>query len=285
MRNGFHSLGPGIKSYHKTLLERVMMSANVRQLGKWMLDIIRYLGGLVVFTLISFRQILNTPVYLRETVLQMHSIGVRSMPLVCLAALSTGAVLGMQTIDILGKFGAVQYVAAVVGLSVVKELSPVITALLVAGRSGSGISAELGSMVVTRQVDALKVLAVNPVKFLASTRIAACVIVVPLLTAIADLLGIFGGLMVAVFQRGIPYRTYVHKTLEFITLSDILPGLFKGAVFGLIIGTVACYEGLRVKGGTEGVGRSTTAAVVLASLLIFISDVYLTKILILLFPD
>jgi len=250
-----------------------------------MLEVIEYLGGLVIFSVGTLRHILNAPVFLRETVLQMHSVGVRSMPLVSLAALSTGAVLGMQTIDILGKFGAVQYVAAVVGLSVVKELSPVITALLVAGRSGSGISAELGSMVVTRQVDALKVLAVNPVKFLASTRIVACAIVVPLLTALADLLGVFGGLLVAVLQKGIPYRTYIHKTLEFITLADVLPGLFKGAVFGLIIGTVACYGGLRVKGGTEGVGRSTTAAVVLASLLIFVSDVYLTKILILLFPE
>lgn len=261
------------------------MRANVQQLGQWLLAIVEYFGGLVVFTFDSLRHLFTTPIFLGETILQMHSIGVRSMPLVCLAALSTGAVLGMQTIDILGQFGAVQYVAAVVGLSVVKELSPVITALLVAGRSGSGISAELGSMVVTRQVDALKVLAVNPVKFLASTRILACVIAVPLLTALADLLGIFGGLLVAVFQKGIPYRTYIYKTLEFITLADVLPGLFKGVVFGMIIGTVACYEGLRVKGGTVGVGRATTAAVVLASLLIFISDVYLTKILIILFPE
>jgi phospholipid/cholesterol/gamma-HCH transport system permease protein len=261
------------------------MSSNISHLGKWVLEVVQYLGGLVVFAFAAFRQLFRTPVFFTETVLQMYSIGVRSMPLVCLAALSTGAVLGMQTIDILGKFGAVQYVAAVVGLSVVKELSPVITALLVAGRSGSGISAELGSMVVTRQVDALKVLAVNPLKFLATTRIMACMIVVPLLTALADLLGISGGLMIAVFQKGISYRTYILKTLEFLTLSDVLPGLFKGAVFGLIIGVVACYEGLRVKGGTEGVGRSTTAAVVLASLLIFVSDVYLTKILILLFPE
>jgi len=261
------------------------MLVNVRQLGQWMLGVIQYLGGLAVFALRSFRLLLSKPIFLRETVRQMHSVGVKSLPLVSLAALSTGAVLGMQTIDILGKFGAVQYVAAVVGLSVVKELSPVITAILVAGRSGSGISAELGSMVVTRQVDALKVLAVNPVKFLAATRIVACILVVPLLTAIADLLGIFGGLMVAVLQKGIPFRTYINKTLEFITLTDILPGLFKGAVFGMIIGTVACYEGLQVKGGTEGVGRSTTTAVVVASLLIFITDVYLTKMLIILFPD
>ena len=261
------------------------MFVNVRQLGQWMLGGIRYVGGLVVFTLDSFIQIVKPPVFIRETIAQVYSIGVRSMPLVCLAALSTGTVLGMQTIDILGKFGAVQYVAAVVGLSVVKELSPVITTLLVAGRSGSGISAELGSMVVTRQVDALKVLAINPIKYLASTRIAACMIAVPLLTALSDLLGIFGGLLVAVLQKGIPYRTYLHKTLEFITLSDVLPGLFKGAVFGMIIGTVACYEGLRVKGGTAGVGRSTTAAVVLASLLILVSDVYLTKIFIILFPN
>ena len=260
------------------------MFTSVRHLGQWMLDVIRYLGGLAVFEITCLRQIFKTPIFLRETVFQMYTVGVKSLPLVSLAAFSTGAVLGMQTIDILSKFGAVQYVAAVVGLSVVKELSPVITALLVAGRSGSGISAELGSMVVTRQVDALKVLAVNPIKFLAATRIVACVIVVPLLTAISDLLGILGGLTVAVLQKGLPLTTYIYKTLEFVALTDILPGLFKGAVFGMIIGTVASYEGLRVKGGTEGVGRSTTAAVVLASILIFITDVYLTRMLLALFP-
>lgn len=257
----------------------------LRRLGNLLLGCVHYLGGLVVFGVGSLGMMFTRPVYLVETIKQMHSIGVRSLPLVGLAGISTGAVLCMQTIDILGQFGAGQYVAAVVGLSVVKELSPVITALLVAGRSGSGISAELGSMIVTRQVDALKVLAVNPQRYLAATRITACVLVLPLLTAMADVLGIAGGLIVAVTQGGINYSTYYYKTLDYISITDVAPGLIKAAVFGLIIGTVACNEGFNVRGGTEGVGRSTTAAVVLASLLILLSDVYMTRLLLGIFPD
>ncbi|NOY86538.1 MAG: ABC transporter permease [Deltaproteobacteria bacterium] len=257
----------------------------LRRIGNLLLDCIYYLGGLVMFGIGSLGMIFTRPTYFAETIKQMYSIGVRSLPLIGLAGMSMGIVLCMQTIDILGQFGAGQYVAAVVGLSVVKELSPVITALLVAGRSGSGISAELGSMIVTRQVDALKVLAVNPQRYLAATRITACVLVLPLLTAIADVLGIAGGLIVAVTQGGINYSTYYYKTLDYVSITDVTPGLIKAAVFGLIIGTVACNEGFNVRGGTEGVGRSTTAAVVLASLLILLSDVYMTRILLVIFPE
>ena len=264
---------------HKT------MTFGVRNLGWFFIRCVRYFGEFVFFAMQSVSMFFDRPPFLRETVVQMYYIGVRSFPLIGLAGLSTGFVLGMQTIDILGQFGATQYVAAVVGLSMVEELGPVITALLVAGRAGSGISAELGSMMVTRQIDALKVLAINPIKYLATTRIVACILVLPLLTALADFLGIMGGMFIAVTQGGIHYQAYLYKTLDFVYITDFLPGLLKATVFGLIIGTVSCYEGFRVQGGTEGVGRSTTAAVVLSSLLILISDVYLTKMIITLWPE
>jgi len=260
------------------------MLDTLRQLGQFFLRCVRYFGEFLLFAVQAIKLLFDRPPFLRETVAQMHQIGVRSLPLVGLAGLSIGIVMGMQTIDILRKFGATQYVAAVVGLSMVEELGPVITALLVAGRAGSGISAELGSMLVTRQIDALKVLAINPVKFLATTRIVACILVLPLLTALADFLGILGGMFVAVTQAGIQYQAYILKTLDFIRITDFIPGLIKATVFGLIIGTVACHEGFKVQGGTEGVGRATTSAVVLSSVMILISDVYMTKILLTLWP-
>lgn len=261
------------------------MLDNLRRLGRFFLRCVRYFGEFVLFALQAIRLLFDRPAFLRETIVQMYQVGVRSFPLVGLAGLSTGIVMGMQTIDILRKFGATQYVAAVVGLSMVEELGPVITALLVAGRAGSGISAELGSMLVTRQIDALKVLAINPVKFLATTRIVACILVLPLLTALADFLGILGGMFIAVTQAGIQYQAYILKTLDFIRITDFIPGLIKASVFGLIIGTVACHEGFKVQGGTEGVGRSTTSAVVLSSVMILVSDVYMTKFLITLWPE
>jgi phospholipid/cholesterol/gamma-HCH transport system permease protein len=261
------------------------MLDGLRQLGRFFLRCARYFGEFVLFATTAIRMLFDRPPFIRETIVQMYHIGVRSLPLVGLAGLSTGIVMGMQTIDILGKFGATQYVAVVVGLSMVEELGPVITALLVAGRAGSGISAELGSMLVTRQIDALKVLAINPLKFLATTRIVACILVLPLLTALADFLGILGGMFVGVTQGGIQYQAYIFKTLDFIRITDFIPGLIKAAVFGLIIGTVACHEGFKVQGGTEGVGRSTTSAVVLSSLMILVSDVYMTKILITIWPE
>lgn len=261
------------------------MINSLRQLGRFFIRCARYFGEFILFAVKAIGMLFDRPPFIRETVVQMYHIGVRSVPLIGLAGLSIGIVLGMQTIDILGKFGATQYVAAVVGLSMVEELGPVITALLVAGRAGSGISAELGSMLVTRQIDALKVLAINPVKYLATTRIVACILVLPLLTALADFLGILGGMFIGVTQAGIHYQAYIYKTLDFIYITDFLPGLIKASVFGLIIGTVACHEGFKVQGGTEGVGRSTTSAVVLSSLMILVSDVYMTKILVTLWPE
>jgi len=221
--------------------------------------------------------------YLAETVRQVYTIGVMSLLLTSTVALSVGLVMAMQTIGTLQAFGAVNYVSVGVGLAVVKELGPVLTGLMVAGRAGSGISAELGSMKVTRQIDALTVSAVNPIRYLVVTRVVACMIAVPLLTIIADVLGVFGGFIIGVTQGDISPYLYTSFTLKYITLSDVIPGLLKTIIFGMLVGTVASYYGFETTGGTEGVGNSTKSSVVTASLLIMISDVILTRILLWIF--
>ena len=198
-------------------------------------------------------------------------------------AISVGLVLAMQTIGTLQMFGAVNYVSIVVGLAVVKELGPVFTALMIAGRAGSGICAELGSMKVTRQIDALTVSAVNPMRYLVVTRVVACMIATPLLTIIADILGIIGGLIIGVVQGGISFHLYISYTLTYVELTDVIPGLLKTIFFGMLVGTVASYYGFATTGGTEGVGNSTKACVVTSSLLIVVSDVILTRVLLWIF--
>lgn len=240
------------------------------------------MGALTVFAFSALRYLFRKPLFFGLIVKQIMEIGVRSFPLVAISSLAIGIVLSMHSIHLLKQFGAVHYVAAAVGLSVVKELGPVLTALMVAGRAGSGISAEIGSMRVTRQIDALQVLAVNPMKYLVLTRIIACMIAVPLLTAFADLLGIGGGLLMGITRGGISPGLYLDITFEFVEMIDLIPGLMKAAFFGILIGVVSTFGGFHAGGGTTGVGRATTRTVVVTSLMIFISDVFLSQAFILL---
>lgn len=221
--------------------------------------------------------------YVAEIVRQMYAIGVKSLLLTSTAAFSVGIVLSMQTIGTLKTFGAINYVAVVVGLAMVKELGPVLTALMVAARAGSGITAELGAMKVTRQIDALTVSSVNPVRFLAVTRFVACILTLPLLAIVSDILGILGGMIIGVQQGGMGFHLYLSYTLQYIKLADILPGLLKTVFFGMEVGIVASYYGFEAGGGTSGVGNSTQASVVTTSLFILVSDVILTRIFILIF--
>jgi phospholipid/cholesterol/gamma-HCH transport system permease protein len=251
-------------------------------------DFISYAGSagrMFLFWADAMAKTLTPHFYFHETVRQIFSIGVKSLALTSTVALSVGMVMAMQTIGTLKLFGAVNYVAVVVGLAVVKELGPVLTALMVAGRAGSGISAEIGSMRVTRQIDALTVSAVNPVRFLVVTRIIACMIAVPLLTVIADVLGILGGLIIGVVQGNISYHLYMSYTLTYIGYVEIFPGLIKTVFFGMLIGTVASYYGFQTTGGTEGVGNATKASVVSTSLMIMLSDVVLTRLLLIIFGE
>jgi phospholipid/cholesterol/gamma-HCH transport system permease protein len=251
--------------------------------GNRMIAFAQYMGELTLFSFVNLRNLFQKPIFFRLVIRQIMEIGIKTFPLVAISSFAIGIVLSMHSIQLLKKFGAVHYVAAGVGLSVVKELGPVLTALMVAGRAGSGISAELGSMRVTRQIDALTVLAVNPMKFLVLTRILACLIAVPLLTSFADLLGIGGGMLMGVTRGGLSAKLYLDITFEFVEMTDLLPGLVKAGFFGLLIGVVSTYGGYHAKGGTTGVGEATTHTVVVTSLMIFISDVFLSQAFILLF--
>lgn len=248
--------------------------------GRRVLDLAIFTGGLVRFVGSSLRVTFRHGLPLRVVIQQVYEIGYRSLPLTAIAAFAIGLVMALQTMFLLKKFGVMQYAAVGVGLGMTRELGPVITALMVAGRAGSGISAELGSMRVTRQIDALWVLAVDPERYLVGTRIAATVIALPLLTAISDLLGILGGALVTTTLGGVTPEGYLETTLYYVTLSDLLTGLAKTVFFGLIISGTAAYYGFHTEGGTSGVGRSTTATVVVSSLMIFVSDVFMTQLLV-----
>jgi phospholipid/cholesterol/gamma-HCH transport system permease protein len=214
----------------------------------------------------------------------MDAIGSKSLPLVAIAGAATGVVLSLQTRDSLTRFGAKAMLPAVIVFSLIKESGPVITGLIVSGRVGAGIGAELGSMRVTEQIDAMEVSAVDPYKYLAATRVMACLLMLPLLTLAADASGILLGWISSTWREPIAFRLFLHAGLQNAALSDFLPPTFKTAVFGLIIGFVACFQGMRTRGGTAGVGRSATSSVVLSSLFIILADVILVRCIEVFFP-
>ena len=215
----------------------------------------------------------------RELVRQMAKVGVASSPVVLLTMLFTGMVLALQTFSTLKRVNAEGYVGTLVALSTVRELGAVLAALVLAGRSGSAMGAELGTMRVTEQIDALEVLATDPVHYLIVPRVWATTIMLPLLVALGDAIGIVGGYIVAVILLGANPVSYIDNTFRFMSADDITSGLIKAAVFGMLIALIGCQQGLYTKGGAEGVGRATTRAVVLASMAVLISDFFLTKLL------
>lgn len=217
------------------------------------------------------------PYYFAEIIKQVYFIGARSIYLVSLSGLSIGIVLSLQTIYILKRFGAVEYVAVVVGLSIVKELGPVITALMVAGRAGSGVCAEIGSMKVTKQIDAMRIMNINPQTFLLRSRVLAFLISNPILTFFSIVIGISGGMFIAVSFGDITASRYFLMTTSNLRLVNIFEALTKSIVFAGIIGMVSTYLGHNIKGGTKEVGVKTTDTVVASSLLIFLFDIIITR--------
>jgi len=228
--------------------------------------------------------IFTRPRYLREMVAQMDSLGVQSLSIVVLTGMFTGMVLALQMAATLDVFGARPYVGRLVSVSMVRELGPVLTALMVSGRVGSGMAAELGSMVVTQQIDALRVLGTDPIRKLVAPRLFAGLVMVPILTVISDTLGIFGGALISVFSLELSWEYYWRSVGQALVLNDVAMGLSKPVVFGFIISSVGCYMGLTTTGGTQGVGVSTTRTVVVASVLILSSDFFMTKVLLMIFP-
>jgi len=225
------------------------------------------------------RGIVKSPRYIPETIAQMDLIGVGSLTIIILTGFFTGGVLTLQTYPTLASYGAVDQLGYLVSISLVRELGPVLTALMVTGRVVSAISAELGSMVVSQQIDAMRALGTDPVRKLVTPRIIALIITLPLLTVVADLIGIGGGWAVSIGLYDLPSSMFITSVRDGITTDDILGGIIKPLVFGFLMGTVACYKGLKTEGGTVGVGRSTTSAVVMASIVVIISDFFLAKAL------
>ncbi|MGD2115932.1 MAG: ABC transporter permease [Acidobacteriota bacterium] len=215
----------------------------------------------------------------RELLRQMVRVGVNSTPVILLTAMFTGAVLALQSYTVLARFNAEGFVGSLVALSLVLELSPVIGGLIIAGRVGSSMGAEIGTMRVTEQIDALEVMATNPVHYLMVPRVWALTAMLPLLVLLGDLIGMVGGYLVAVVLMGSNPVVYVESSFQYMDLWDLFQGLLKAAFFGLLVGVVGCQKGYFTTGGAEGVGRSTTRAVVAASIAILISDFFLTKVL------
>ena len=243
-----------------------------------------WFGELGLFFWQVLRSGLTPPFEFRELVRQIDEIGSKSFPLVALAGAAVGAIFSFETRDSLVRFGASSLLPAAVVFSIIHEIGPIITALIVCGRAGAGIGAELGSMKVTEQIDAIEASAVNPFRLLAATRILACILVLPLLTLAADFCGVVMAWVADAMAEPITFYQFVHNGFSAFAFNDFLPPTFKTAVFGLIIGLVACFQGMRTRGGTEGVGRTATSSVVLSMLFVILADVILVKLIVMFFP-
>lgn len=250
----------------------------VDRFGKRGAAIVEYLGGLANMVGQVIRAAFTRPFYGSEVVGQMDELGVKSLSITGITAFSVGMVLALQTAHSLAAFGGKMFTGRVVALSLVRELGPVLTALMVGGRVGSGITAELGSMTVTEQVDALRSMAISPIRRLVLPRVLAVVIMLPILTAIADVLGILGGLLIAVVDLQMTAQDYLNSIWQSLSIDDIASGLSKTFFFGFEVAVIGCYNGLQVEGGATSVGRATTRTVVFASISILISDFFLTKL-------
>jgi len=238
------------------------------------------------YTFLTIRAIANIfspPWYWADTMNQMDVIGVGSLPIVLTAGFFIGVVLLLQTAAQFQRFGETALTGDIVSLALVRELGPTITALLVAGRNSSGIASELGSMVVTEQVDAMRALGTNPSRKLVTPRIVATVLMLPILTAFADFVGLVGGFLVSALQLRLAPAEFWHRAINVLAFGDLMQGMVKPLVFGLIVASVGCYFGLSVRGGTQGVGRATTTAVVVSSVSIIVADTFLSKIFLYIF--
>ncbi len=240
-------------------------------------------GQVTLLAIKGFAGIFVPPFNLKLALREIDNFGAGSLLLVDLIALFTGMVMALQTIYGLSMYGAEIYVGSVVALSIIRELGPVMASIMVGARVGSGIAAEIGSMQVTEQIDAMRALGASPVKKLVTPKILAAMITLPLLTVTADIVGIFGGMIVALFELEIDRTFYIDSVLTTVKISDLLSGIGKTVFFGFLIAVLGCYFGLRTTGGTTGVGRSTTTTVVTISILILISDFFLTKLFLIIF--
>jgi phospholipid/cholesterol/gamma-HCH transport system permease protein len=251
----------------------------VALIGSAVLGFVGYIGELTIFALTGLSHIFRPPFYPRLVGKAFMEIGYFSLPVVALTALFTGMVLALQSYTGFSRFGAESAIASVVVLSVTRELGPVLAGLMVSGRAGAAMAAELGTMRVTDQIDALSTLSTDPMKYLVAPRLLAGTIALPLLVGLADILGVMGGYIVATGKLGFSSGMYLTATFTNLKAEDVISGLIKAAVFGFIIALMGCFNGYRSKGGAQGVGAATTTAVVSASILILALDYILTQVL------
>ena len=249
------------------------------RVGRHSLNVFEELGRFFYILYSTIYWTFRRPFDAREWIRQMVRVGVDSIPVVGLTAMFTGMVMALQTYRSFARFHAEGFVASVVSLSLTRELAPVLASLMIAGRIGSSLAAEIGTMRVTEQIDALYAMATEPIQYLVVPRVGATTLMLPPLVAIGNGLGIFGGYAIAVGLMGANPVMYWDKTFQYLDLNDVFSGLIKAAVFGLILSVTGCTKGFFTTGGAEGVGRATTSAVVMASVVILISDFFLTKIL------
>jgi phospholipid/cholesterol/gamma-HCH transport system permease protein len=248
-------------------------------LGKGTILFVSETGRVTLTLFKSVRLAVYRPIGVRNLIKQMEQIGVDSIPVVLITATFTGMVLALQSHTGFKRFNAESLVGTVVALSMTRELGPVLTGLIVAGRAGAAMAAELGTMRVTEQIDALATMAVDPVKYLITPRVLAGLIMLPVLTILSDMIGIIGGYIVAVRLLEANSGIYIRRTTQYLEVHDIMAGLIKAAVFGVLISTISCYKGFNAEGGAEGVGNATTSAVVISMMLILISDYFMTAFL------
>lgn len=254
----------------------VWVLANI---GQAFLAFLGSIGRITLFLSHSIAQGLRPPYYSRQILRQFFEIGYLSLPVVGLTAFFTGMVLALQSYTGFSRFNAESAIASVVVLSITRELGPVLGGLMVAGRIGASIAAEIGTMRVTEQIDALISLSTSPQKYLIAPRLLAGVIMLPLLVIVADTIGVMGGYVVSIYRLDFNSAAYLKQTFDFMQMGDVTSGLIKAAVFGFIIALMGCYHGFNSKGGAEGVGKATTQAVVSSSILILIANYFLTSLL------
>jgi len=238
---------------------------------------IESVGDATSLVIDAFKVCFKNPPSFNSITYEIFQLGVKSFVIVSVAALAVGLVMAIQFGFGLARFGAKLYVPKIVTISIVRELGPIFTALMLAGRVGAGITSEVGSMKVTQQIDAMRALGTDPIRRIVTPKIIACIIAAPLLTIVANFLGIFGGLLISTTNLNVSAYDYFFKSFEIVTNRDVLGGLFKSVVFGFLIGSTGCYYGMRTTGGTQGVGQATTKSVVAASVLVVLSDFLLTK--------
>lgn len=250
----------------------------VRGIGRSALAAVRAVGAVAVFALQGIAAVFTPPWFPGQTLRQLLAIGFFSLPVVGLTAVFTGAALALNIFSGGGRFNAEQVMPQIVALGITRELGPVLAALMLAARVSAAIAAEIGAMRATEQIDAMRTLSTDPMRYLVAPRLAAAVIVLPLLTLVADIIGVAGGWLVAVRVLGFNSTVYIRNTATFLQLWDVGSGLLKATVFGFIVALMGCYHGYNASGGARGVGRATTHAVVSSAILIFASDYLLTTL-------